>query len=401
MMDLLFSDDARRDPYPLYARLRAASPVLRAPGADIWFLLDHATVKRAMDDPATFSSRAAPPGGQPFDWLIFSDPPRHTLLRAIVQRAFVPRSIAGLEPRIRALSGELLDACVTRGTMDLVDDYAALLPTLVIAELFGFPATDRGRLIAWSQAIMNLSHAIAGGEAGLRAGKAFVTARDEIGAWLPGLLQMRRAEPLDDLLTRLVAAEVDGERLDDAEITGFFLLLLSAATETTTNLISNAVLCLQAHPEQRARLVASPDLLPAAIEEVVRYRAPAQFMFRATTCDVTLLGQVIPAGKLVLLGIGSANRDPKQFADADVFDIARSPNPHLGFGHGIHFCLGAALARLEAKVALEHILERVPDLALAGDTPWEPRSAVHVHGPAHLPVRFTASTPPAPAPSRG
>jgi cytochrome P450 len=161
-----------------------------------------------------------------------------------------------------------------------------------------------------------------------------------------------------------------------------------AGTETTTNLINNAVLCLVANPDQLARLRAAPELLPAAIEEVLRYRSPVQAMFRATSGDVQMHGQVIPAGKLVLAMIGSANRDPRQFRDAGRFDITRDPNPHIAFGHGIHFCLGAALSRLEARIAVSDLLERVKGFALASDEPWEPRKAFHVHGPARLPIRF-------------
>jgi cytochrome P450 len=195
------------------------------------------------------------------------------------------------------------------------------------------------------------------------------------------------------LLTRLTEAEVDGERLTAEEILGFFQLLLLAGQETTTNLITNAVLCLVEHPDQLARLRAAPELLPSAIEEVLRYRSPFQWFYRVTRRDAEVHGQTIPAGKLVLVGVGAANRDPKQFRDAGRFDITRDPNPHLGFGHGIHFCLGAPLARLEARVALTDILGRLEGLALANDEPWEPRPALHVHGPTRLPVRFAPGRP--------
>src|SRR5205807_1371882 len=199
----------------------------------------------------------------------------------------------------------------------------------------------------------------------------------------------RRSAHQDDLLTRLVEAEVDGERLTPEEILGFVQLLLVGGQETTANLISNAVLCLIENPGQLARLRAAPALLPSALEEVLRYRSPVQWMPRATRRAVAVHGQVIPAGKLVLPMIGSANRDPKQFHDAGRFDITRDPNPHLAFGHGIHSCLGAPLARLEARIALTDFLERVKGFALASDEPWEPRNALHVHGPSRLPIRFT------------
>jgi len=212
--------------------------------------------------------------------------------------------------------------------------------------------------------------------------------KEEMRAYLSDLIEARRKAPRDDLLTRLVEAEVDGERLTEEELLGFFQLLLSAGTETTTNLINNAILCLVENPDQLARLRAAPDLLPSAIEEVLRYRSPGQVMYRETKRDVEMHGQVIPAGRFVLAVIGSANRDPQQFRDPDRFDIGRDPNPHIAFGHGIHFCLGAALSRLEARVALSDLLERVKGFELASDEPWEPRKALHVHGPIRLPIRF-------------
>jgi len=175
------------------------------------------------------------------------------------------------------------------------------------------------------------------------------------------------------------------------DILGFFQLLLSAATETTTNLIDNAVLSFIENPAQLRRLRDDPSLLGSAIEEVVRFRSPGQAMFRETTRDVELHGRTIPAGAFVLVMVGSANRDPLRFADADVFDIARDPNPHIAFGHGIHYCLGAALARLEARVALTDLFDRIESIELASDEPWEPRKALHVHGPARLPIRFSST----------
>jgi cytochrome P450 len=198
----------------------------------------------------------------------------------------------------------------------------------------------------------------------------------------------RRTVPADDLLTRLGQADVEGQRLTDDEILAFVQLLLVAGNETTTNLINNAVLCLLDHPDELARLRAVPELLPSAIEEVMRFRSPVQWMFRFTRADVEMHGQTIPAGRMVLPVIGAANRDPAHFADSDRFDVARDPNPHLAFGHGIHFCIGAPLARLEARIALADVLERLRGLERADDAPWQPRSALHVHGPSRLPVRF-------------
>ncbi|HZY84837.1 MAG TPA: cytochrome P450 [Gemmataceae bacterium] len=386
MIDLL-SEEMRRNPYPVYDQLRAAAPVLHYPRADFWLVFDYDGVKRALTDHDAFSSRAAPPGGGALDWLIFFDPPRHTKLRALIQRAFTPRSVAGLEPRIRELSRELLAPALPRGAMDLAADYSVPLATRVIADMLGIPAADQPGLKRWVDVILTLIYAVTGGEAAARAAHEVGAVTAEMSAYLPGLLAQRRAAPRDDLLTRLAEAEVDGERLTEREILNFFQLLLLAGSETTTNLVNNAILCFLEHPDQLARLRAAPELLPSAIEEVLRYRSPAQAMFRQTRRDVEMHGQVIPAGKLVLAMIGSANRDLQQFPDADRFDVTRDPNPHLAFGLGPHFCLGAPLARLEARVALADLLG-LPGLALASAEPWEPRQAFHVHGPARLPVRF-------------
>lgn len=382
-------DRLRRNPFPMYSVLRRASPILRVPKHDIWMLFDFESVRRALHDPGVFSSRAAPPGDKPLDWLIFLDPPVHTKLRAIVMRTFTPRAVASLEPRIEALAHALLDGVIERGSMDLAEDFAAPLPLLVIAELLGVPAADRTRLSRWSDAILHLSDAIFGRERAARAIAAYRTAKQEMQPYVQRQLAERRVTPRDDLLTRLVEATVDGERLSEDEILNFFQLLLLAGSETTTNLISNAILCFIAYPDQLARLRAAPELLPPAIEEVLRFRTPLQMAFRSTTCDVELHRRVIPAGKLVLLLVGSANRDPKQFKDAGRFDITRTPNAHIAFGHGVHFCIGAALARLEAKVALSALLDRTRDLRLAGDGLWVPNSGLNVHGPRKLPIRFT------------
>jgi len=383
-----FSEDARRNPFPLYVQMRSHSPVLHVPKLDLWMIFDYEGVKRALNDHEAFSSsmftakRANPP------WFIFFDAPQHTKLRALVMRAFTPRMVANLEPRIRDLSRELLDQQIEHGEMDLASDFSIPLPMMVIAEMLGVPAADRPHFRRWSDVMLNLSFTVPGGEGASQASQDYFAVKDEMGAYLGGLLAERRAAPRDDLLTRLVDAEVDGQRLTDDEILGFFQLLLIAGSETTTNLLNNAILCLIENPDQLRRLRATPDLLPSAIEEVLRYRSPVQWMFRATKREIELRGQKIPAGKLVLPFIGSANRDPQQFPDPSSFDIARDPNPHIAFGHGIHFCLGAPLSRLEARVALPDLLERLRGLELASHEPWEPRKALHVHGPSRLPIRF-------------
>ncbi len=381
----LFSDDMRRNPYPVYDQLRSTSPVFRVPPPfDAWLILDYEGVKRALNDHDAFSSRVPAPK----DWFIFFDPPRHTKLRGLISKAFTPRVVANLEPRIRDLSRQLLDPVIERGEMDLAADYAVPLPMKVIAEMIGFPAEEWPRFKRWSDGILKISYTRSGGEEAAAGMNEFVAVTAEMSAYLTDTIARRRAAPKDDLLTRLIEAEVDGERLTPAEILGFFQLLVVGGQETTTNLITNAILCFTENPDPLARLQAAPDLLPSAIEEVLRYRSPLQWILRTPRRDVEMHGQVIPAGKLVLPMIGSANRDPRHFPDPGRFDVARTPNPHLAFGHGIHSCLGAPLARLEARIALADILRRLKGLALASAQPWEPRKALHVHGPARLPIRF-------------
>ena len=388
MVDL-FSDDIRRDPFPLYDQMRSACPVLHVPQADFWMVFDYDGVKRVLSDTESFASslRSIPGRGNP-DWMIFLDPPRHARMRALISKAFTPGSIAALESRIREISGRLLDAVAERGEMDLAAEYAVPLPMTVIAELLGIPAADWQLYRHWSDVILRLSYDLTGGQEADQATADYGAATQEMWTYVEKLTGERRQAPKDDLLSRLVTAEVDGQRLTHEEILGFFQLLIVAGQETTANLINNAVLCLLENPNQLAELRQRMQLLPSAIEEALRCRSPVQFVFRATTREVELHGQSIPANKLILAMIGSANRDPKHFENAGRFDITREPNPHLAFGLGIHFCLGAPLARLEARIALTDLLTRFPDLRLASDEPWPPREALHVHGPSSLPVRF-------------
>jgi cytochrome P450 len=388
-MRQFFPDAMRRNPFPVYEELRESSPLFHFEPADLWMVFDYESVKRAMNDHETFSSAASPPGSAPADWLIFSDPPRHTKLRALIMRAFTPRAVAGLEPRIRRLAEDLLEPALARNEMDLVTELAVPLPLMVIAELLGAPIDDLPQFRRWSDAMLGLSHSVAADEHAERAEAEFHTATTEMKSYLDVLIEARKASPKDDLLTRLVEAEIDGERLSDQELLGFFQLLLLAGHETTTNLISNTVICFLEHPEQRALVESTPSLVPSAIEEVLRFRSPVQAAFRLTTREITLHGRTIPAGRLVLPIIGSANRDPRFFADPNRFDVKRDPNPHLAFGHGAHFCIGAPLSRLEARVAIPLILERLRDITLA-EPEWEPREAFNVHGPNHLRIRFRA-----------
>lgn len=384
MIDI-FSDDIRRDPFPVYEMARKISPVVRVPPPfDAWLLLDYAGVKRALQDHEAFSS-AVP---APKHWFIFSDPPIHTKMRALISRAFTPGTISNLEPRIRELSRRLLEEAQKRGEMDLAVDYAVPLPMQVIAELIGIPPADWSTFRRWSDSILKLSYTRSGGPEAELAQREFAAVHGEMGEYLKTMIAARTTAPKDDLVTRLVHAEVDGERLSHAEILGFFQLLVVGGQETTANLINNAILCLLEHPAELARLRANPELLPGAIEETLRFCAPIQWLMRAPRRDIEIGGQTIPAKKLVLAVIGSANRDAAAFPEPNRFDITRAPNTHLSFGHGIHFCIGAPLARLEAKIALGDLLSRFKSFDRCSREPWPPRQALHVHGPSSLPIRF-------------
>ena len=386
-MSNLFSDECRRDPFGIYAQLRSASPVLRVPPPfDAWMVFDYQGVKRVLNDHEAFSS-AVP---APRNWFIFSDPPQHTKLRGLVSRAFTPRVIDNLKPRITTIARALLDARLQAGQMDMASDYAVPLAMAVIAELIGIPAEEGARFRGWSDVILTLSYTRSGGVDAEEAATDFRTVTEEMREYLARMIADRRATPREDLITRLVWAEIDGERLSHEEILGFMQLLIVAGQETTANLIDNAILCFTEHPSELQRLRDAPALLASAIEEVLRFRSPVQWMMRAPKRDVELAGQAIPAGALVLPMIGAANRDPNVFGDPERFDITRSPNPHIAFGHGIHSCIGAALSRMETRIALTEFLDRTESFELASQEPWEPRRALHVHGPSRLPIRFRA-----------
>jgi len=383
LLETLFADETRRDPYAVYRQLRSQTPVFNDPTTGLWVALDYDSVKRVLNDHELFSSRLGPAF-----WMIFLDPPKHTKLRALISQAFTPKSIANLEPQIVRFCQQLLRPLLERDEIDLVADFSAQLPMLVISEMLGLPATDGPQFWRWNEIILNMSYTIPGGANAGGATEAFKEATAEMNDYLGTILAQRQAEPQRDLLTRLLQAEVDGERLSQEDILGFFQLLLLAATETTTNLITNAILCFIENPEQLEKLRAVPGLLPSAIEEALRYRSPLHWMFRVTRQDVDLQGCTVPAGRVILAMIGAANRDPKQFPEPDRFEVARDPNPHIAFGHGVHFCLGAALARMEARAALDYLLKNMEQFELTGPTSWEPRKGLHVHGPARLPLKF-------------
>jgi cytochrome P450 len=315
-----------------------------------------------------------------------------------VNQAFTPRTVARLEPRITAIVQELLDSITARGsdeeTIDLIEALAYPLPVIVIAELLGIPYEERKQFKQWSDAIIVGSRA---------AGMPGRNPQAEMGAYFSRLIQERREQQAPasgdqqtdttrgDLISALLAAELEGERLSIVDVLGFCVLLLVAGNETTTNLIANAILCFDEHPDCWDQIRSQPAaLIPSAVEEVLRYRSPVQSMFRTTTMPVEMNNRVIPEGAPLVAWIGAANRDERQFADPDRFDIERSPNRHLAFGHGIHFCLGAPLARLEAKIALEALLQRFNHISRIREIPLEPQPSTIIYGVKHLPLRVQA-----------
>jgi cytochrome P450 len=303
--------------------------------------------------------------------------------------------VSGLAPRITELTTELLDGLGGAARFDLVDRLAYPLPVIVIAELLGIPVDDRPIFRQWAELLFSQNQQtseIRLDEAELRAlFDAVAPTMREMNAYLLAHIQQRRAHPGNDLISELVVAEVDGERLDDEEIVGFVGLLLIAGHVTTTALLGNAVITLDEHPDAAAELCADPSLLPSAIEEVLRYRSPFPRLARRAARDVELDGRTIAAHHVVILWVASANRDAAQFSDPDRFDIHRSPNPHLAFGHGIHFCLGAPLARLEAKIALGILLERYRSIAVARDAPAEFHNPWTIISAKRLPVDVRAA----------
>jgi cytochrome P450 len=377
--------EMRLNPYPMYALMRENGGLLPIAERNLVNVFRYEDVRTVLTDHKRFSSAFS--ANLATSSMVTMDPPRHTELRSLVSRAFTPRTISALEPRIRQLTNELLDQVIERGQFDLVKDLAEPLPVMVIAELLGIPLRDRIQFKHWSDVVVASADQVLTGKP---ADAANVKAQQEMAAYFRQIIAERRTQPQDDLISQLLAAELDGERLSEQEILNFCWLLLVAGNETTTNLISGAVITLLEHPDALRQLRAQPELLPTAIEELLRYRSPVQAMFRVATQDVELAGQTIPAGSMVIAWIGSANRDETVFADADQVVLTRDPNPHIGFGHGIHFCLGAPLARLEARVVMGAMLERLHDLARADEAPLEPVDGFMIMGVKLLPLSFRA-----------
>lgn len=388
-MDTTQSTQYPLDPFPHYERMRAAAPVFHDEQSGSWHVFRYDDVQRVLSEHATFSSRMggdAPSGsGQLFaSSLITADPPRHRQLRSLVTQAFTPKAVDALAPRISALTNELVDGIMARGgSADLIQDLAYPLPVIVISELMGIPAQDRERFKHWSDTIVSQTRT------GPGSGSQDTTTSEMVEYFLD-LIDQRRSQPGEDLISSLLSAEIEGQKLSVPELLGFCALLLVAGNETTTNLIGNAVLCLSESPGTLDRLLKEPALLPPTLEEVLRFRSPVQSMYRVSVAETEVGGERIPAGAPIVAWIGSANRDERQFERAAEFDVDRSPNRHVAFGHGIHFCLGAPLARLEARIALEALLARLPGLSVASGAHLERMESTIVYGLKALPITWQA-----------
>jgi cytochrome P450 len=376
----------RRDPYALYERGRREHPAFVHAGLPIPLvsIFRYADVQSVLRDTDGFSNdfsrgrmvapeiaelaKSAPPS------MLGMDPPDHTRLRSLVNKAFTPRIVRQLEPRLRAVAHELLDAALAQRDVDLVQALTYPLPVIAIAEIIGVPAADREQFKVWSdQAVSTLGLAFFEPPTVERMQRQLAV-RDEMSRYFVPLAEQRRREPKDDLLTGLVQAEHEGSKLDHEEMLAMLVLLLVAGNETTTTLIGNAVLALLEHPGELKRLRDDPGLMPYAVDEVLRFESPIQFDPRRANRDTEIAGTKIAENTLVLNWLGSANRDERAFERPDVFDVARQKNAHLSFGYGTHHCLGHNLARLEASVALEVLLARTASFERTdmGELPLHP-----------------------------
>ena len=371
----------KADPYAAYAELREQPPALE-PNLNFWPISRYDDVSFVLRNHALFSSAAMgvgamSSGGKGTRSIISSDPPDHTQLRGLVNRAFTPRMVAEMEPRIREITRELLARVVPSGRMDIVDDLAMPLPVTIIAEILGVESSRRDDFKRWSNAVVANPGAPADGD----------RARDiaDFQQFFADVVEERRRAPQDDMVSALVRAEGVDETLTNDEIISFAMLLLIAGNETTTNLIGNAMLALAEHPDELRKVIDDPSLIPSMIEEALRYDSPVQFLFRMTTEDVDVGCAKIPKGSPVVPIYASGNRDDRKYTEAARFDVARNPQGHLAFGQGIHFCLGAPLARLEARVAFEELL-RLRNIERAGEA--ERIDSLFLRGLKHLPLAF-------------
>ena len=381
------------DPYDTYRRLREEAPAYWNPDLRFWVLSRFDDVLDGFRDFETFSSAGGialenrrPVGTQVarFEQMIELDPPEHTAMRKLVSRVFTGRRVEAMHDEIRVIFDEVLDRVIAQGSCDLVGDVTSPFPMEVISAVLGIPRRDRDELRKHAERIMIRE------DGSMTIPKEAMDGMFAVLAYFVDDLAQRKSGEGQGLISDLVGLEVDGRLLHDEELLGFAVLFVIAGHETTTKMVANAVELLARHPEQRATITNDPLLIPGAIEEVLRFHNSTQYMHRTLTCDIERHGRVMHAGDSVLLLIGSANHDDREFGPtAEVFDIARRPDRHLAFGYGAHFCLGAALARMEGKIALEQLHARIPDYVVDHDNKVRFHSS-NVTGWTHLPVSFRA-----------
>ena len=387
------SAEMAQDPYPTYAKLRGRDPVHRSRLMDAWVFSRFADVDAILRDHRHFSSdprkrvasgrRASLPNVEEPS-MLFLDPPDHTRLRALVNKAFTPRAVAALEPHIRELTTTLLDAVDDPAAFDLMEAVAKPLPVIVIAEMLGIPPDDRAQFAVWSdQRARILEPTLSPDER--ETADAAMRSLDE---YLMPIISARRVDPKDDIISALAQAEEEGDKLTEREVLIMLRLLLVAGNETTTNLIGNGVLALLRHPDQLAALREDPGLIPSAVEELLRFDSPVQVDVRSVLDDCEVNGFRVRRGDNVVTLLGAANRDPDRFEAPDRLDVRRGDQNHLSFGRGIHHCLGAPLARLEGRVVLQALIDRFSSLRLLEDRPAF-RSSVALRGLLALPVSAT------------
>lgn len=396
----IVSPQFKANPFPFLAGLRSSQPVYRTTLPDktpVWLITRYDDVAALLKDERFVKNRRTamtseqlrkmpwvPPMFRPLERnMLDLDPPDHTRLRALVHKAFTPNLIGQMRDRIQTLADELLDGVARKGQLDLINDYALPLPMTIITEILGVPTSDRHKFHKWSQAVVSLTSPKA-------------TMRVIPNVWmfiryLRRFFRERRSDPRDDLASALIQAEEAGDKLSEDELLAMVFLLLIAGHETTVNLIGNGMLALLEHPDQMDKLRRNPSMIKPAIEELLRYASPV-FMSteRYASQDLDLQGVTIPRGGMTLGVIGSANRDETVFENADALDITREPNRHLSFGQGIHFCVGAPLARLEGQIAINTLMRRMPDLRLSVPTDslrWRP--SIFLRGLERLPVAFS------------
>lgn len=369
------------DPYPTYRQMREQQPVHWHDGLQLWFLSRYMDVDRVLRD-SRFSSANALQGRKLESSLLFSDPPEHDRLRSLVNRDFTPRMVTKLRPQIANTINDLLQAVNRRSEMEFVSEFAYPLPLTTIAQLLGVRAGDQERFKEWAGALAYSVEPVLAEDV---LGRVH-WAKEAMYQYLAGIASERRGDPGDDLMTALVTVQEQADRLSQNELMALGTLLLVAGHLTTANLLSAGLLALLQHPVELARLRAEPALMGTAVEELLRYTSPTQFIGRRALVDIELGGEWVAAGQMVVAMIGAANRDPDVFRDPEQLDVGRDPNPHLTFGRGPHFCLGAPLARLEGQIALTAVVERFPRLRLAGEPRLRP--TIVLRGLESLPVAF-------------